>query len=162
MQVSSEQTLKRPCVEAQACKPKLEVSLGYRVSPYHRGKKKSPFPPKPTMVDGWKVKETQISHTVSNSLLVSAGYQPPLPLGGELGGGGAGRIANCISHHASRREEPFLDHNSRHAACPGGAARPGAGLTGRAAAEDGGGGVPLLAPRLLRAYLPLCLLRILA
>lgn len=32
-------------------------------------------------------------------------------------------MANCISHHASRREEPFLDHNSRHAACPGGAAR---------------------------------------
>lgn len=42
------------------------------------------------------------------------------------------------------------------------AARPGAGLTGVEAAEDGGGGVPLLAPRLLRAYLPLCLLRILA
>lgn len=32
-------------------------------------------------------------------------------------------IANCISHHALRREESFLDHNSRHAACPGGAAR---------------------------------------
>lgn len=41
------------------------------------------------------------------------------------------------------------------------AARPGAGLTGGAAAEDGGGGVPLLAPRLLRAHLPVCLLRIL-
>lgn len=41
------------------------------------------------------------------------------------------------------------------------AARPGAGLTGGAAAEDGGGGVPLLAPRLLFAHLPLCLLRIL-
>lgn len=41
------------------------------------------------------------------------------------------------------------------------AARPEAGLTGGAAAEDGGGGVPLLAPRLLRAHLPLRLLRIL-
>lgn len=77
MQVSSEQTLKRPCVEAHACKPKLEVSLGYRVSPYHRGKKKSPFSPKPTMVDmeGWMESKRNTHFTHGNSLLVSAGYQ---------------------------------------------------------------------------------------
>lgn len=32
-------------------------------------------------------------------------------------------LMNCISHHASRLKVAFLDHNSRHAACPGGAAR---------------------------------------
>lgn len=46
-----------------------------------------------------------------------------------------------------------------------GAAGAGAGLTegaAAAAAEDGGGGVRLLSPRLLRPYLPLGVLRILA
>jgi hypothetical protein len=37
-------------------------------------------------------------------------------------------------------------------------ARPVAGLMGGAAVEDGGGGVPLLAPRLLHTYLPFRLL----
>lgn len=73
------------------------------------------------------------------------------------------------------------DYNSRHAAQwrphyalqaawarayqgRTGAAGAGAGLTegAAAAAEDGGGGVRLLSPRLLRPYLPLGVLRILA
>ena len=69
------------------------------------------------------------------------------------------------------------DYKSRHAAAPGlrapaaparayqgraGAPGAGAGLTeGAAAEEDGGGGVRLLSPRLLRAHLPLGVLRIL-
>lgn len=56
MRASCEQTLKQPSVEAHAGNPKLETSLCYRVSSYHRGKKKKFIsPPKPTMVDkeGW-------------------------------------------------------------------------------------------------------------
>lgn len=61
--------------------------------------------------------------------------------------------------HASATGSPGLSGAGR-----GGAGRgTRAGLTeGAAAAEDGGGSVRLLAPRLLRAHLPLSVLRILA